>query len=99
MQSMWDSNHRKEHEITRSESVIKLGPFLAVPQYVWEDGTFPRFFVALVASDHSTDWPGGIRTHWRSPTVVVPIRRLVVVTVRSGTDKPFLEKISQYGRG
>ena len=24
--------------------------------------------VALVASGRATDWPGGIRTHWRSPT-------------------------------
>jgi hypothetical protein len=24
--------------------------------------------VALVASGRATNWPGGIRTHWRSPT-------------------------------
>jgi VIT family len=25
-------------------------------------------FIALVASGRATDWPDGIRTHWRSPT-------------------------------
>jgi hypothetical protein len=25
-------------------------------------------FVALVASGRATDWPGGIRTRWKSPT-------------------------------
>ena len=29
---------------------------------------FVASFVALVASGRATDWPGGIRTHWRSPT-------------------------------
>jgi hypothetical protein len=27
-----------------------------------------RSFIALINSGRATDWPGGIRTHWRSPT-------------------------------
>jgi hypothetical protein len=25
-------------------------------------------FIALIASSRATDWPGGVRTHWKSPT-------------------------------
>jgi hypothetical protein len=27
-----------------------------------------RSFIALAASGRATDWPGGVRTDWRSPT-------------------------------
>ena len=30
-----------------------------------------RSSAALFASGRATDWPGGIRTHWRSPTFTV----------------------------
>src|SRR5262245_58056148 len=30
-----------------------------------------RSFLASVASGRAIDWPGGTRTHWRSPTAVV----------------------------
>ena len=36
-----------------------------LPEYF---NAFVTSFVALVASGRATDWPGGIRTHWRSPT-------------------------------
>ena len=29
---------------------------------------FVTSFAALIASGRATDWPGGIRTHWKSPT-------------------------------
>jgi hypothetical protein len=40
-------------------------PRRPLPKYFNE---FVASFVALVASGRATDWPGGIRTHGRSPT-------------------------------